>query len=73
MLRKWSKHRAQQAVRIDAITEHDQPVNFAEIAAQSGDPSRVSMLLALMDGRALTATDLARAAGIPPQFASSRG
>src|SRR5262245_4377109 len=44
---------------------------FAEIAALSGDPSRVSMLHALMDGRALTATELARAAGIMPQSASS--
>jgi len=44
---------------------------FAEIAVLSGDPSRVSMLHALMDGRALTATELARAAGITPQFASS--
>jgi DNA-binding transcriptional ArsR family regulator len=43
---------------------------FAEIAALSGDPSRVSMLHALMDGRALTATELARAAGITPQSAS---
>ena len=50
-----------------------QSIFFAKIVALSGDPSRVSMLLALMDGRALTATDLARAAGIPPQFASSRG
>ena len=44
---------------------------FAEIAALSGDPARASMLHALMDGRALTATELARAAGIAPQSASS--
>ena len=43
---------------------------FAEIAALSGDPARASMLHALMDGRALTATELARAAGIAPQTAS---
>ncbi len=43
---------------------------FAEIAALSGDPARASMLHALMDGRALTATELARAAGITPQTAS---
>jgi DNA-binding transcriptional ArsR family regulator len=43
---------------------------FAEIAALSGDPGRASMLHALMDGRALTATELARAAGITPQTAS---
>jgi len=43
---------------------------FAEIAALSGDPGRASMLHALMDGRALTTTELARAAGITPQTAS---
>lgn len=44
--------------------------NFAEIAALAGDPARVTMLHALMDGRALTATELAHAAGIAPQTAS---
>jgi DNA-binding transcriptional ArsR family regulator len=44
---------------------------FAEVAALSGDPARASMLHALMDGRALTASELARAAGIAPQSASS--
>ncbi len=43
---------------------------FAEVAALSGDPARASMLHALMDGRALTAAELARAAGITPQTAS---
>ena len=43
---------------------------FTEIAALSGDPARASMLHALMDGRALTATELAKAAGITPQTAS---
>jgi DNA-binding transcriptional ArsR family regulator len=45
--------------------------NFAEVAALAGDPARAGMLHALMDGRALTATELARAAGITPQTASS--
>lgn len=44
---------------------------FAEVAALSGDPARASMLDALMDGRALTATELACAAGITPQSAST--
>lgn len=44
---------------------------FAEVAALSGDPARASMLHALMDGRALTATELARVAGITAQSASS--
>jgi DNA-binding transcriptional ArsR family regulator len=43
---------------------------FAELAALSGDPGRASMLHALMDGRALTATELARTAGITAQTAS---
>lgn len=43
---------------------------FAEVAALSGDSARASMLYALMDGRALTASELARAAGITPQTAS---
>ena len=43
---------------------------FAEIAALSGDPARANMLHALMDGQALTATVLARVAGVSPQTAS---
>ena len=43
---------------------------FAEVAALSGDPARASMLNALMDGRALTATELAGVAGITAQTAS---
>jgi len=43
---------------------------FAEVAALAGDPARAGMLHALMDGRALTASELARAAGITPQTAS---
>jgi DNA-binding transcriptional ArsR family regulator len=43
---------------------------LAETAALVGDPARANMLLALMDGRALTAGELARAAGITPQTAS---
>src|SRR5215470_14608494 len=43
---------------------------FAEVAALAGDPARAGMLQALMDGRALTASELARIAGITPQTAS---
>jgi DNA-binding transcriptional ArsR family regulator len=43
---------------------------FAEVAALAGDPARAGMLHALMDGRALTAAELARAAGVTPQTAS---
>src|SRR6202165_6002493 len=43
---------------------------FAEVAALAGDPARAAMLHALMDGRALTASELARVAGVAPQTAS---
>jgi len=43
---------------------------FAEVAALAGDLARAAMLHALMDGRALTASELARVAGVTPQTAS---
>ena len=43
---------------------------LAQTAALIGDPARANMLAALMDGRALTATELAGTAGITPQTAS---
>lgn len=39
-------------------------------AALAGDAGRVGMLHALLDGRALTATELANVAGVAPQTAS---
>ncbi|NML74489.1 winged helix-turn-helix transcriptional regulator [Rhizobium sp. S-51] len=45
--------------------------DIARLAALIGDPARANMLLSLMDGRALTATELAGAAGITLQTASS--
>jgi DNA-binding transcriptional ArsR family regulator len=44
---------------------------FARVAALAGDPARAGMLHALMDGRALTASELAGVAGITAQTASS--
>ena len=44
---------------------------IAEIAALVGDPARATMLSALLDGRALTAAELAYAARITPQTAST--
>lgn len=44
---------------------------FAEVAALAGDVTRATMLHALMDGRALTASELARAASVAPQTAST--
>src|SRR5579872_6923111 len=43
---------------------------IAEVAALVGDPARASMLCALLGGRALTATELAQAAGVSPQTTS---
>lgn len=43
---------------------------LARTAALLGDPARAGMLTVLMDGRALTASELARAAGVTPQTAS---
>jgi DNA-binding transcriptional ArsR family regulator len=44
---------------------------IAEIAALVGEPARATMLSALLDGRALTAGELARAARVKPQTAST--
>lgn len=44
--------------------------SMSDIAAALADPSRVSMLCALMDGRAWTATELSVVAGIAPSTAS---
>lgn len=43
---------------------------IAEVAAAVGEPARAAMLAALMDGRALIATELAEVAAITPQTAS---
>ncbi|WP_188610189.1 ArsR/SmtB family transcription factor [Chelatococcus reniformis] len=44
--------------------------SIATVAALIGDPARANMLAALMDGRALTASELAEAAGVTIQTAS---
>jgi DNA-binding transcriptional ArsR family regulator len=44
--------------------------NLAAVAALLGDPARANMLTALMDGRALTATELAQEAGVTLQTTS---
>src|SRR5690554_91243 len=44
--------------------------NIAAVGALLGDPGRANMLVGLMDGRALTATELANAANITAQTAS---
>src|SRR5262245_23764800 len=44
---------------------------IAEIAALVGDPARATMVFALLDGRALAASELASAARVTPQTAST--
>src|SRR5688572_30190150 len=44
--------------------------SIASIAALIGDPARANILTALMDGRALTVSELAEAAGVTLQTAS---
>jgi DNA-binding transcriptional ArsR family regulator len=45
-------------------------VRMAEVAALIGDPARANILSALMGGQALTAGELAYAAGVSPQTTS---
>lgn len=45
--------------------------DIATIGALLGDPGRANMLVSLMDGRALTASELAQAANITAQTAST--
>src|SRR5260370_34693409 len=45
-------------------------LDLAAIAALVGDPARANILCALLDGRALTAGELAYAAHVSPQTAS---
>lgn len=49
---------------------HEEP-NIAAIAALIGEPARAKLLMALMGGQALTATELARVGGVTKQTASS--
>jgi DNA-binding transcriptional ArsR family regulator len=45
--------------------------DIAMVASLVGDPARANMLTALMNGRALTASELSQEAGVTPQTASS--
>jgi DNA-binding transcriptional ArsR family regulator len=46
-------------------------LHIAEVANLVGDPARANILAALLDERALTASELAYAAGVSPQTTSS--
>src|SRR5262245_47050642 len=52
---------------IEAVPEAPQ---MAGVAALVGDPARANILCALLGGHALTATELAIAAGVSPQTTS---
>ena len=45
--------------------------DIARVASLIGDPARAGMLVALMSGKALSAGELAREAGVTPATASS--
>jgi DNA-binding transcriptional ArsR family regulator len=45
--------------------------DIASVAALIGEPARATMLLALLDGRALPAWELAFSANVAPQTAGS--
>ncbi len=51
---------------------HAADPDVAEIAALIGDPARAAILLALLDGRELPASELAFRAGASPQAASAQ-
>src|SRR6516165_9419213 len=70
MLRKRPKHRDTERRRLRSPNKEGTMTSqsgFVEVAALAGE---AGMLHALMDGRALTASELARVAGITPQTAS---
>ena len=48
----------------------DNGLKIAQVAALIGDPARANMLVRLMDGTALTASELAFVSGVSPQTAS---
>lgn len=53
------------------IARHSPDPNVAEVAALIGDPGRAAMLFALLDGRRLSAGELAYRAGVSPTAASA--
>ena len=63
-----SAHAKLRAARY--IRTMSEALDMATIAALIGDPARANMLCALLDGRALTAGELAYAAHVSPQTAS---
>src|SRR2546429_2167149 len=72
MLRCGSNHRASEPVILGAWrSAMSYEPNVSTVASLIGDPVRATMLAVLLDGRALPAGELAYAAGITAQTASS--
>src|SRR3546814_19188371 len=67
LLRAGPKHFRFPGATMTEIPHTEKPMlstsAFAETAALLGDLTRANMMAALLDGRALTATELARVAG----------
>lgn len=69
MVRTASNHSRLNTSQIERLMKEGPDI--ARIAALIGDPARANMLAALMDGRSLTASELAAEAGVTKQTASS--
>jgi DNA-binding transcriptional ArsR family regulator len=61
MLRPWPNHRQRRPCYCQLVTAG---IDIAAVAALVGDPGRANMLAVLLDGRAHTATELARLAHV---------
>jgi DNA-binding transcriptional ArsR family regulator len=70
MLRSGPKHHDAAGVAIGYLSRMTTSAKMAAIAALVGEAGRARMLTALMDGRAMTATELAQLAGISASTAS---
>ncbi len=57
-----------RSIQPDLLTEENEHLerSISNVASAIADPSRVSILCALMDGKAWTATELSTVAGVTP-------
>ncbi|EJD6082937.1 winged helix-turn-helix transcriptional regulator [Providencia rettgeri] len=62
-----------RSIQPDLLTEENEHLerSISNVASAIADPSRVSILCALMDGKAWTATELSTVAGVTPSTASA--
>src|SRR4051812_18178051 len=73
IVRSPPKHRARAVGILGRVSTLDRRARFelAQLGEAIGDPSRAAMLVALLGGVALPASELARAAGVAPSTATS--